>query len=101
MKDDTIPDPGAHTLEVGLSVTGPSTFPITLSGYVNVYNDAGSNSYFQADYPVAVSETELTFFCGVAGANKKRRSPAGNSVGIGLYRSKHGMPGGCDYGRRW
>jgi len=70
MKNDTIPDPGAHTLEVGLSVTGPETFPITLSGYVNVYNDAGSNTYFQADFPVALNETGLTFFCGAAGGSK-------------------------------
>lgn len=70
VKNDTIPDPGAHTLEIGLSVTLPKTFPITVSGYVNVYNDAGTNTYFQGDFPVSVSETELTFFCGVAGGSK-------------------------------
>lgn len=70
VKNDTIPDPGAHTFELGLSVTGPSSFPVTLSGYVNIYNDAGSNTYFQLDYPVAAKETELNFFCGVAGGSK-------------------------------
>ncbi len=68
--DDTIPDPGAHTLEIGLSITGPPSFPAVLSGYVNVYNDAGSNAYFQIDYPVVLNETDLTFFCGAAAGSK-------------------------------
>lgn len=68
--DDTIPDPGAHMIELGLSVSGPVSFPVTLSGYMNVYNDAGNNTYFQVDYPVTVGETELGLFCGIAGGNK-------------------------------
>ena len=64
MKDDTIPDPGAHLLEVGVSVTGPESFPVTVSGYVNVYNEEGNNAYFQLDYPVAVDGTELNFSFG-------------------------------------
>jgi len=70
VKDDTIPNPGAHILEIGLSVTGPASAPITLSAYINVYNDAGNNTYFQADYPVTVGETDLSFFCGFAGGSK-------------------------------
>jgi hypothetical protein len=68
--DDTIPDPGAHTIEFGLLITGPKYLPVTLSGYLNVYNDAGSNSYFQLDYPITVDKTDLSFFCGVAGGSK-------------------------------
>lgn len=63
--DDGNPDPGAHTIEIGLSVSGPETFPITVAGYMNVYNDEGNNMYFQADYPVMVGETELGLFCGL------------------------------------
>ncbi len=70
LNDNGSADPGAHTIELGLSVTGAKAFPITLSGYVNVYNDAGNNTYFQADYPVSVEETELNFFCGFAGGSK-------------------------------
>lgn len=70
MRRDTIPDPGAHTFELGLSVTGPETFPVTLSGYVNVYNDAGNNAYFQADLPVNLNETGLTLFCGAAAGSE-------------------------------
>lgn len=65
------PDPGAHTLELGLSFTGPRSFPVTLSGYVGVYNDAGNNTYFQIDYPFAVGETDLTVFCGAAGGSNE------------------------------
>jgi len=72
--DDTIPDYGAHTLELGLSVAGPESFPITVSGYVNVYNDGGNNTYFQVDYPVTVGETELGLFCGAAGGCSKEYS---------------------------
>lgn len=68
--DDTIPDPGAHTVEIGLSFTGPESFPVTLSGYLNVHNDAGDNTYFQVDYPLTVNNTNLSFFCGVAGGSE-------------------------------
>ncbi|MFH2049500.1 MAG: hypothetical protein ABIJ12_08640 [bacterium] len=68
--DDTIPDQGAHTIEIGASFTGPESFPITISGYLNVYNDAGSNTYFQVDYPVKVGETELGLFIGATGGSK-------------------------------
>jgi hypothetical protein len=67
--DDTIPDPGAHIIELGIAVTGPPSFPLTVSGYVNVYNDAGNNAYFQLDYPVTVNETDLDFFCGATGGS--------------------------------
>jgi hypothetical protein len=66
---DGDPDPGAHTLELGLSFTGPESFPMTFSGYVGVYNDAGNSTYFQIDYPFTVGETSLTVFCGAAGGN--------------------------------
>lgn len=64
------PDPGAHTLEIGGSVTGPESFPATVSGYVNVYNDAGNNAYFQIDYPVTLGANDLGLFCGVAAGNE-------------------------------
>jgi len=68
--DDTIPDPGAHIIELGLSITGPESFPVTVSGYVNIHNDAGNNAYFQIDYPVIVGETELGLFCGFAAGSE-------------------------------
>lgn len=59
--------PGAHTLEIGAGITGPQSFPIGFYAYMNVYNDAGNNTYFQVDYPVTVGETGLNFFAGAAG----------------------------------
>lgn len=68
--DDTIPDPGAHTIEIGMSISGLEFFPGTFSGFLNVYNDAGSNTYFQIDYPFTANETSLNFFFGIAGGSK-------------------------------
>jgi hypothetical protein len=70
VKDDSIADPGAHTVEIGLSIDGPGSFPITVSGYMNVYNDAGNSVYFQVDYPVTIGETELGFSVGAAAGSK-------------------------------
>lgn len=70
MLDDTTADPGAHLIELGASFTGPATFPVTISGYINIHNEAGNNTYFQIDYPVKVGETELGLFCGAAGGAK-------------------------------
>ena len=92
MIDDTIPDPGAHTVELGLAVTGPEAFPLTLSAFVNVYNDAGSNTYFQLDYPLSVGETELGLFCGAAGGSKDNPGYYGtenfNVINIGVSAAR-------------
>ena len=63
------PNPGAHTVELGLSFSSPMLKSLTLSAYVNVYNDGGNNTYFQADYPFKVGETEMGLFCGAAGGS--------------------------------
>jgi hypothetical protein len=68
--DSDAAEPGAHTLELGLSVSGPESFPLTLSGYVNVYNDTGSNTYFEVAYPFSVNNTNLDLFCGIAGGSR-------------------------------
>ena len=92
MIDDTIPDPGAHLIELGASFTGPESFPITLSGYVNVYNEAGSNTYFQVDYPVVVNGTALDLFCGATGGSADNPDYYGSddlaiiNLGVTAYR---------------
>lgn len=55
---------GAHLVELGLSWSGPSAFPITLSGYMNVYNEAGNCAYFQADYTAKVQDVDVAVFIG-------------------------------------
>jgi uncharacterized protein (TIGR02001 family) len=62
--DDDQPDPGAHIIELGASFSGPESFPVTISGFINVHNDAGNNAYFQLDVPVTLNETDLNLFCG-------------------------------------
>jgi hypothetical protein len=90
--NDTIPDPGAHTIELGASVTGPASAPITVSGFVNVYNDGGNNTYLQVDYPVTVNGTELGFFCGVAGGSEKNPDYYGadkvSAINVGVSASR-------------
>ncbi len=57
---------GAHTVEAGLSIAGAESFPLTLSGYMNVYNDKGNNIYFQAEYTTTVDDFGLSIFAGAA-----------------------------------
>lgn len=64
-------DSEAHIIELGASVTGPESFPVTLSGYVNVHNDDGHNTYFQLDYPATAGDVDLGFFVGLAGGSSE------------------------------
>ena len=56
--------PGGHTIEAGLSLTLPESIPLTVSGYYNVYNDAGNNVYFQVDYSTSISDVPVDVFVG-------------------------------------
>jgi hypothetical protein len=76
MTDYTYPNSGisysksdAHTFEAGAAFIGPPGFPLTVSGYVNVSNDPGNNTYFQLDYPATAGAVELGFFVGAAGGS--------------------------------
>ncbi len=83
---------GAHTIEAGLYVTGPEFFPLSLSGYVNVYNDEGNNIYIQADYSLNVQDIGLGFFGGAAVGSRENPAYYGsdkfNVINIGLKASK-------------
>ena len=63
--------PGAHTLEAGLGIVGPKFFPISLFGYINVYNDRGKNIYFQMDYSCQVKDTDLNMIIGATTGSVK------------------------------
>jgi len=83
--------PGAHTIETGLLLKGPNSFPISLSGYVAIYNDEGNNTYFQADYPVTVAEVALNFFVGASGGSEENPiygTETFNVINIGIKASK-------------
>ena len=83
---------GAHTVELGLAFTGPESFPIGLSGFMNVYNDGGNNTYFQLDYPFTVGETEMGLFCGAAGGSADNPDYYGtenfNAINVGISASR-------------
>jgi hypothetical protein len=83
---------GAHTIETGVLINGPSSFPLNIAGYVNVYNDAGFNTYFQADYLLSVVDVSLDFFIGAAGGSTENPNYYGtekfNVINIGMKASK-------------
>lgn len=89
--DDTT-GAGAHTLEAGLIFAACEKFPITLSAYMNFYNDAGNNLYFQIDYPINVAETPLNFFIGAAAGSEENPAYYGtekfNVINLGVKASR-------------
>lgn len=88
---DSPDGPGAHTIETGLLLKGPNAFPISLSGYIVVYNDEGNNTYFQADYPITVADVALNLFVGAAGGSEVNPiygTETFNVINIGLKASK-------------
>ncbi len=58
---------GAHIIETGLSYSGPESFPITLSGYMNVHNDVDNSTYFEAAFPFTVETVSASVFVGATG----------------------------------
>lgn len=89
---DDVNGAGAHTIETGLLLRGPNSFPISLSGFINVYNDAGNNTYFQIDYPTSVAEVPLNFFVGASGGSEENPGYYGtqsfNVINVGVKATK-------------
>ena len=84
--------PGAHTIEAGVVFTGPESFPLTLSGYVNFYNDAGNNTYFQLDYPATIAEVPVNFFVGASAGSEENpgyyATETFNVINLGITATK-------------
>ena len=89
---DDADGPGAHTIEVGLSIGGADAFPLTLSAFMNVYNDEGNNTYFQVNYPFTVEDIDLDLFIGGTAGSSKNPVPYNsdkfNIINIGLTASR-------------
>ena len=88
---DSPEGPGAHTIETGLLLKGPNAVPISLSGYIDVYNDAGNNTYFQVDYPVSVANVSINFFVGASAGSEENPiygTETFNIINIGVKASK-------------
>lgn len=83
---------GAHTLEAGASLYLGEAIPITISGFYNFYNDAGSNSYIQLDYQTIVKDANVNLFCGATPGSKDNPSYYGtenfNVINIGAKVTK-------------
>lgn len=84
--------PGAHTIEAGLSVSGPESFPLTFSGFMNLHNDAGNNTYFQIDYSTSLNEVDLGFSIGATGGSEENAAYYGAEsfeiINLGINVSK-------------
>ncbi len=53
---------GAHTLEIGASISGGESFPLSFSAFMNVYNDPDNTAYFDLSYSTALNKVGIDFF---------------------------------------
>ncbi len=83
---------GAHTIEAGLIFSGAECFPLSLSGYINVYNDKGNNTYFEIAYSTILNDFGIDISAGAAGGSKDNPEYYGtdkfNLIQLGLKISK-------------
>lgn len=70
--------PGGHTIEAGVSLSGPDALPLSLSAYINIFNDAGNNTYVELDYSTSLSAADFDCFLGVTGGSKKNQAYYGS-----------------------
>ncbi|MDR3610213.1 MAG: hypothetical protein P4L27_06610 [Ignavibacteriaceae bacterium] len=99
--------PGAHIIEAGLTMGGPESFPILISGCINVYNDKGNNMYIYAEYGFKVDDASISIFTGTTPGSQE--NPLYNTdrfsiINIGLKASKqikisesYSIPVYCSY----
>ncbi len=73
-------------------MTISESFPLALSGYVNVHNDRGNNTYFQLDYPFSAGDVDLNVFLGMAGGSGRNpdyySTEHANVTNVGLTAAK-------------
>ncbi|MDX1700436.1 MAG: hypothetical protein R3250_07450 [Melioribacteraceae bacterium] len=83
-------EPGAHTIEVGLSYGGSDSFPISIAAYMNVYNDDDNSVYFEVGYSTVVSDVGVDLFVGgtPGGDNQFYGTENFNLINIGITASK-------------
>jgi hypothetical protein len=55
---------GAHVIEGGVGYSGPESFPISLTGYFNFYNDPDNSAYIQVGYPFTIEDATLSLDAG-------------------------------------
>ena len=80
---------GAHTMEAGISYSGPEKFPVSLAIYSNVHNDVDNSSYIQIGYPFAVDDATLTLSAGFTPAKSVYYGTTkGAIINLGVSGSK-------------
>ncbi|MBI3123596.1 MAG: hypothetical protein HYZ10_04250 [Ignavibacteriales bacterium] len=89
VEQDGTPKFAAHTIEGGLTYSGPEKFPISLALYANLSNDPDNSTYIQVGYPVAVSEATVTFAAGfVPSKSAYYLVDKGNIINLSITASK-------------
>jgi hypothetical protein len=79
----------AHTIEGGLTYSGPESFPISLAFYTNLSNDVDNSSYIQAAYPFSVSDATVTVAAGfVPAASAYYLTDKGNIINLSITAAK-------------
>jgi len=83
-------NPGAHTLEVGVSYAGSDAFPIMFAAFMNVYNDDDNSVYFEVGYSTNVSDVGIDLFVGgtPGGDSRFYGTRDFNVINIGVTASK-------------
>lgn len=83
-------DPGSHTIEVGLSYGGSDTFPLSVSAFMNVYNDDENSVYFELGYSTEVNDVAVDLFVGgtPGSDNAFYGTTEFNLINIGVTASK-------------
>lgn len=83
-------EPGAHTIEVGLSYGGSVTFPLSVAAFMNVYNDDDNTVYFELGYSTKVSDVAVDLFVGgtPGGDRGYYGTTEFNLINIGVTASK-------------
>lgn len=87
LKDD---GKGSHIVELGAAYTGPDSFPLLLSAFVNVYNDPDNSSYFELGYSTAYKEVGIDLFAGASpgGDNQFYGNDKFALINVGISLSK-------------
>ena len=80
---------GAHWIELMASYTGPSNFPITLSGALMVHNDPDQSLYLEASYPVSASGMDMGLTLGMsAGESGFYGTESFSVINLGISAAK-------------
>ncbi len=64
--------PGAHSIELNASYSGPEDFPISLSANIFIHNIPNNPVYLQLGYTTSINDVGLSLFLGVTPGDKNQ-----------------------------